>query len=252
MDRTAIIICNYNMPERTDALCEHILETVKVPYDLIVVDNGSDLVPPSEYTTLHLPDNKQTGGGFLAGLANADVIGEYKYYWLMITSAEFIREDKRDPLPILIDVMNKDGMAYAVQPSIHFTSKEAWSKWLEPRKKKIARRIWGVDYISTLFRAEYFNAIGRFRKELPMMWGTIGECNYKARKAGYHIYVHDGYTMRKITDIGYTMNRMNMSSVERRDKATREANAILEPIYGVDYREKFRYEYIQKGVHGEY
>ena len=38
------------MPEWTDALVEHICETVKVPYEFIIVDNGSDIVPPSVYT----------------------------------------------------------------------------------------------------------------------------------------------------------------------------------------------------------
>ena len=56
------------MPERTDALCEHIREYVSWPYSLIVVDNGSDLVAPSQYTTLRLDTNIQTTGGWLAGL----------------------------------------------------------------------------------------------------------------------------------------------------------------------------------------
>lgn len=252
MDKTAIIICNYNMPECTDRLVEHILRTVHVPYNLIVVDNGSDLVEPSRHTTFNLPENKQTGGGFLAGLDYADSLDEHKYYWLLITSASFYKKDRRDPLEMLISVMDDDSLTYAVQPSIRFGSEQAWSRWLEPREEKIPRRIWGVDYISTLFRAEYFNKIGRFRPELPMMYGTIGECNWKARKEGYHIYVHDGYTMKKHTDIGYKMNRMNMTSGERRDKAMRESNRVLIPIYGDEYQERFGYEYRETGIDGDY
>jgi len=252
MDKTAIIICNYNMPERTDALCEHILSTVNEPYDLIVVDNGSDLVEPSKHTTLVIPENKQTGGGFWEGIEYADSLGKYKYYWLMITSAEFYSNDLRDPLKPLIEVLDSDDLAFCVQPSIKFVSNEAWSRWLEPRKRPLPRRVWGVDYISTLFRAEYFHNIGGFRKELPMMWGAIGECNYKARKAGYHLYVHDGYTMRKITNIGYTMERMNMSSTDRKNLATKQADGVLIPIYGKNYRDKFRYDCIERGIDGDY
>ena len=252
MDKTAIIICNYNMPERTDNLCKHILDTVKYPYDLIVVDNGSDLVEPSEYTTVRLFENAQTGGGFYAGLDYADSLEKYKYYWLMITSAEFYANDLRDPLKPLIECMDADDLSFCVQPSINFVSDEAWSMWLEPRKRPLPRRIWGVDYISTLFREEYFNKIGGFRKELPMMWGAIGECNYKARKEGYHLYVHDGYTMKKITNIGYTMERMNMSSTDRKNLATKQADGVLIPIYGKNYRDIFKYEYIEQGIDGEY
>ena len=53
-DKVAIFIVNYNMPERTDALVGHIQQTVKWPYELFVIDNGSDLCPPSEYTTVYL------------------------------------------------------------------------------------------------------------------------------------------------------------------------------------------------------
>jgi len=240
------------MPERTDALVEHILETVQLPYDLIVVDNGSDLVEPSQYSTFVLPENTQTGGGFWAGIDYADSLGEHKYYWLMITSAEFYKNDLRDPLKPLVEVLEQDELAFCVQPAIRFVDNEAWSKWLEPRKNPLPRRIWGVDYISTLFRAEYFHKIGGFRKELPMMWGAIGECNYKARKEGYHLYVHDGYTMKKITNIGYTMDRMNMTSVDRKNLATKQADEVLIPIYGKNYREIFRYSCILQGENGDY
>ena len=38
MNKTAIVICNYNMPERTDALVDHIHKVVHRPYDLFVVE----------------------------------------------------------------------------------------------------------------------------------------------------------------------------------------------------------------------
>lgn len=74
MSSTAIIIVNYNMPERTDALCEEINKRVKSDYRLIVVDNGSDIVNPSWFTELALEKNVQTTGGWLAGLEYADTL----------------------------------------------------------------------------------------------------------------------------------------------------------------------------------
>ena len=255
INRTAIIINNYNMPEQTDALVEHIIDTVKMPHDLIVVDNGSDIVESSEHSTFVISENVQTTNGFLAGLCYADDFAEvsrYDYfaYWMIITSAEFIKEDKRDPLEILLPVLEDDPLAYAVQPSILFDGEEAWHPLLYPRMPLKKRRIWGIDYISTLFRAEYFNKIGRYRKELTMMWGVPGECNWKARKNGWHIYVHDGYTMKKHTNLGYDMDRMNMTAAERRELASAESDRILEPLYGKDYRERFGHEFRQ--TKGEY
>ena len=232
------------MPEKVDALVEHIYQTVKYPYDLIVVDNGSDLVEPSEHTTRYISNNVQTTGGFLEGLNCADRLrDDYFAYWMIITSASFIETDLRDPLQELMPILVADKEAFAVQPAIEFGYEQAWSGMMSPRDGKSLRRVWGTDYISTLFRAKYLNAMGRYRKELTMMWGVPGECNWKARKEGLHIYVHDGYVMRKETDIGYKMDRMNMSAKERRNLASAESDRILEPIYGENYRDRFGFEY---------
>jgi hypothetical protein len=252
MNKTAIVIVNYNMIERCDALVEHIHKTVHHPHDLFVVDNGSDLVAPSKYSTLLLPKNVQTTNGFLKGLEIADSTGlDYFAYWMIITSSSFIEEDLRDPLQELMPILVADKEAFAVQPAIEFGYEQAWSEMMSPRDGKSLRRAWGTDYISTLFRAKHFNAIGRYRPELTMMWGVPGECNWKARKKGLHIFIHDGYVMRKDTDIGYTMDRMNMTKEERRNLASAESDRILEPIYGKDYRDRFGFEY-RETSRGEY
>jgi len=92
MRRTAVIIANYNMPERSDALARRI-QSFKAPHDLILVDNGSDIAQPAEHTTLRLGENVQTTGAWLMGLAYADALatkrGEpYGYYWFLITSTD--------------------------------------------------------------------------------------------------------------------------------------------------------------------
>lgn len=234
------------MPERTDTLVEHIHKTVQQPYELFVVDNGSDLVSPSQYSNVMLPKNVQTTNGFLEGLKVADLYeDEFYAYWMMITSAEFIKGDPRDPLDLLLPILITDEEAFAVQPAIKFNYKQAWSDAMSPRPEGGLRRTWGTDYISTLFKAQYFNEIGRYRPELTMMWGVPGECNWKARKNGWHIYIQDDYVMRKETDIGYTMDRMNMNKNERKELAAAESDKVLEPIYGKNYRDKFGYEYRQ-------
>jgi len=241
MNNTAIIICNYNMPERTDALVEHIYDTVKLPYEMIVVDNKSDLVKPSKYTTVQLNKNAQTTGGFLAGLDYADQMDKNFFaYWLFITSAEF-KNDPRDPLEILMNLMLKDKKTYAVSPAMTFNT-SAWEYWMRPKGTK-PRRVYGVDYIAALINAEKLNAIGGFRKELTFMWGVMGECNMLARKNGWHIYVHDGYVMHKETNIGYKMARMNMTAKDRVRLATEEKESVLKKIYGENFRHDFRHAY---------
>ena len=171
--------------------------------------------------------------------------GSHFAYWLFITSAAFDENDLRDPLDTLLPVLEKDERAFAVHPAIKFNYHQAWSDIMSHRAKGKLRRVGRIDFISTLFRAKHLNDIGRFRPELTMMWGVPGECNWKARKVGLHIYLHDGYIMQKDTDIGYDMNRMNMCAKERRNLASAESDRVLEPIYGKNYRDRFGYEYME-------
>ena len=125
--KIAIVITNYNMPERCDALCEHITEQVKWPYELIVVDNGSDLVPPSKYSNVFLEENKQTCGGWLAGFEYADFLEEdFFAYWVMITSAEF-PPDSGDVLTPLAQFLVSNPDAVVVHPALTEDSTTAFN-----------------------------------------------------------------------------------------------------------------------------
>jgi hypothetical protein len=89
--KVGIFIVNYNMFERADALYRQIASTVEWPHEIVLIDNGSDLVPPSKYTSLHLEKNVQTTRGWLAGLDFAkEHFGELFAYWFLITSAELV------------------------------------------------------------------------------------------------------------------------------------------------------------------
>ena len=105
------------------------------------------------------------------------------------------------------------------------------------------RKVYRTDYLAVLLRAEYFKAIGRFRPELPMLWGAIGECNWKARKNGWNLYIVDDYVIHKETNIGYDLDRMNMTAKDRARIASAQADEVLIPIYGEDFRERHWNEY---------
>lgn len=250
--KVAVILTNYNMPERTNAIVEHIIFTVNHPIDYYIVDNGSDLVEPSKYTTVKLDRNRQTTGGFLAGVDAAVCSGEdYLAYWFIITSAKFIDTVWADPLDYLLPKM-KHPDTFAISPSVNFPKHCAWEQWMSPRDGGGTRRIWGIDYICALISAEKYHALGGFRPELKYMWGLIGEMNWKARKNGWKLYINDNYTIEKHTDIGYEMNCMNMSAGDRRKLASANSKDILSPLYGEKYPNKFRYEYTELKMNGDY
>jgi len=241
-DRIAILIVNFNMPERTNALCKHIQKHVRWPHELIVIDNGSDLVKPSKYTNLWLPENRQTTGGWLAGLKYATAWDDkWLAYWFLITSAEFV--EACDTLSPMAQLLIDDENAVGVHPALTEDSTTAW-KQLMARGGTEARQTWMIDNIASLYRAEWLDSIDWFDPELKYGWGIDLETCWLARQQGRSLWVHEGARMKKITDIGYTMDRMRMSAEERAALANENMGAVLGERYGPDWKERMWNEYV--------
>lgn len=233
-DRVACVITNYNMPERTDALVKYIKRNVKAPVDVVVVDNASDLAEPSKYTTIKLEKNVQTTGGWLVGLDSLDQ--RYLAYWFLITSTEFVDNKSFDPLMPMVEKLNNDPQAVGVHNALTTDSTTAW-KHLKTRGGIGCRQTWMIDNISSLYRADWFDSIGRFDPRLRYGWGIDLETCYKARQQGRTLWVCEDAKVKKVTDIGYTMQRMNMTAEDRRVKARNNMNAILSIKYGQSWQD---------------
>ena len=227
--KIAVLIVNYNMPERTDALVEAIQARVKWPHELFVIDNGSAIAPPSQYTTVRLAENVQTTGGWLAGLEAAKG-GDWLAYWFLITSAEFPEGDS-DPLAPLANLLVGDQAAVGVHPALSEDSTTAW-KHLITRGGDVPRRTWMIDNIAALWRADWFDRIGRFDPDLRYGWGIDLETCLLARRQKRSLWVHEGSRVKKVTNIGYTMDRMNMSASKREQLAGDNMREVLSQRYG--------------------
>lgn len=245
MMRTAAILTNYNMPERADALAEGIQRNCQ-NCDLYLVDNGSDLAHPAKHTTVRVEKNIQTTRGWLAGLDAADQSGtNYFAYWFLITSTEFVGDD--DPLTPLVSLLRDDPNAVGVHPALTSDSTTAWSH-LITRGGSQPRKTWMIDNIASLYRADWFNKIGRFDPAMVYGWGIDLETCYKARKEGRSLWVHEGSQVKKVTDIGYKMQRMNMSAQARRFLASRNMNDIMSQKYGREWQRVILHGYVSGGM----
>lgn len=242
--RVAVILTNYNMPERTDALCEHLTKWAKWPHALFVVDNGSDMsgLPVSKFTTLGLGTNRQTTGGWLAGLNQARACGDWLGYLFLITSAEFLPEtDPLSPLAALLD----DPEVVGAHPALSADSTSDWPHLFTPDETFTgSRQTWHLDNICALYRAEWFDGMGGFDPCLTFAWGVDLETSWKARRDRKKLLVHDGVQVKKTTNIGYHMGRMRMSADERRDRAGNEMRRVLGHTYGPDWWERLTGEFI--------
>lgn len=245
--RTAIILPNYNMPWRADALIQYIIDHTESPFDLFVIDNGSDMVPPARYTTIWQKPNCQTVCAWLRGLAESDIEaakrGEpYFAYWIMTTSAEFV-EGSGDPLTPIIDFFHANPDAVAMHAALTTDSGSAHRDMMFNRGTGQPRRTFMIDNIASIWRASYLNRIGRYRPEITMGWGVEMEACWKARRDGKTIWIHEGTLIKKIQDIGYIKNRMGMTGADRARLASAEARRVFVPIYGEDFLEKLGHEF---------
>lgn len=238
-NRLALIITNYNMNERADALGEYVKQHVKYPTDVILVDNGSDQQPPSKYTALHLGRNVQTTHGWLMGLHYADSLElfencQYLAYGFVITSTEIL-PDQGDILTKLLQPMISDQDVVGIHPALSEDS-TTWWKHLIQRTNNQDPDGWRytnmIDNIFSLYRADWFNQMGRFHPDLTYAWGIDMETSYLARRDAKKILINDQILIRKITNIGYKMDRMKMSSDERQKNATEQINRYFTAKYG--------------------
>ncbi|KKQ94571.1 hypothetical protein A2865_00395 [Candidatus Woesebacteria bacterium RIFCSPHIGHO2_01_FULL_39_17] len=243
----AIILPNYNMPEAADALGDYIEKFIKYPHKLIVIDNGSDITPPSKYTSIKVSENLQTTAGWLLGLSVADYL-EIKHslkffaYWILITSTSF-PNGKADILSPLVKFLVKNPKAVAIAHSLTKDSTTGW-KHLYDRGTGKPRRTWMLDNISTLYRADWFNKIGRFDPKMYMAWGSDLETSYIARSQGKSLWVYDGICAKKVTDTAYKMNRMHLSSRKRRSLATKNMEEVMIFKYGENWNKIMRNKYV--------
>lgn len=237
-DKVAVLIVNYNMPERADALYES-LSRSGYPHDIIIVGNGSNLTRPSKYTTLQLDNNVQTTRGWLAGLESLKE--KYFAYMFVITSTE-IPEQKNDLIASMASVLKDDSQAVGVHPSLTADSTTAWEHLKTTGTNKI-RKTWMIDNIASMYRADWFDSVGRFDPELIYGWGIDIETCWKAREQNRTLWIDERIHVKKITDIGYKMKRMNMSADKRRKLAGDNMRDVLSRKYGDNWWMKLTEEY---------
>jgi len=240
--KVAIFIVNYNMPERADALFEHLKKHSDWPIDIYMIDNGSNIQKPSQYTNIYIKKNVQTCRGWLRGLEfTKEKHKRYFAYMFLITSANFV--DDKDPITPMIEFLIDNKDAVGIHPALSSDSTTYWSHLitrggLEPRKT------WMIDNIASVFKADWFDSIGWFDAKLIYAWGIDLETCYLARKQGKTIWVDERVKVKKITNIGYKMNRMNMKATERIMLADTNMREILKHRYGKKYWKKMTKDYI--------
>jgi hypothetical protein len=243
--KVAVFIVNYNMNEMADNLYLYLKENETWPMDIYYIDNGSDIKNPSKHTNVFIENNVQTTNGWLTGLAQSDKkYYNYFAYMFLITSTQFVSNSKK-PITSMVQKLIEDENAVGVHASLSKDSTTAWEH-LKNRGTNDFRQTWFIDNICSLYRADWFNSIGRFDKDLIYAWGVDLEAGYIARKQGRTLWVDERIQVRKKTDIGYKMKRMNMKAEKRVKLASKNMSDVLSQKYGDDWEDKIMKDYMSE------
>lgn len=239
--KVACVLVNYNMPERADALAEAVLSS-RWDVDLVLVDNGSDIVKPAKNTTIRLPKNIQTTNGWLEGVRHARKMGNHFAYVFMITSAEPVSGDF---ISDCAELLANNENAVGAHPALTPDSTTLWEHM--KYRDGVNRRTWMLDNICSMYKADFFDA-HPFDPDLIYGHGIDLEICYHARKEGRSLWIVESSQVKKVTDIGYSMRRMNMTAEERRRNGFANMSAILTQRYGPDFWNFLTRSYLPEGM----
>ncbi len=230
------------MPERADALFKHLKKHSEWPIDIYMIDNGSNIKEPSKYTNIHIKENVQTCGGWLSGLEfTKKNRRKYFAYMFLITSANFV--DHKDPITPMVEFLISNNDSVGIHPALSSDSTTYWDH-LKTRGGEQPRKTWMIDNIASVFRADWFDSIGWFDPKLIYAWGIDLETCYLARRANKTLWVDERVKVKKITNIGYKMNRMNMAAEDRIKLADTNMREILKEKHGKNYWNKMTKKFI--------
>lgn len=221
----SIVVINYNMPEATDRHVEFIRSHTNIEHELIVVDNGSDLMPPSQYTNVWIPKNKDTLGGWYSGLnfSRGDAV------WFLSTSTVFIDTNK-DILFEMSSLLKGDTVcvcsnwqgARAVTHLQHGTFSD------EPHPIKFIgpMAMWDRRWLKHNLPDP----------RLSTGWGTDFEMSYFLRQSNKNAVICPSVKMEVKEGIMYEMKRGHSTLDARRIYARKQMYDVLSEKYGENWK----------------
>ena len=162
MGKVATIILNRNLPDVTDALCEHIQEYDGSVTDLYVVEAGSDQEKLSRNCTWYVHDENIMKNGLRYGrgmnygliqLIKESKYSQYNAFFLLTNDTEFRNEPTLKPLMQIMEENSKIGILSPCS--------ERWGEKYLVKKDGIGF-FWFIHNNALLIRKEFVDCIADF------------------------------------------------------------------------------------------
>lgn len=239
-------ILSYQMPHLTDSLVNQLKNIIKIPYHLIVLDNGSDENKIAASTTFRFNSNVQMTGGFnkileLAKIQDQETEDGIGGVWLLTNDIQF--QYASDPLLSLTKIIGQFPDIGVVHPSLIEPVKNYAYSWMckipqAPDRVGFTTNHTMVDIIAPLYSRKALEIMDWKFDSRFVSWGIDFDSCYQVRKAGLQVAVDFDTLITHQTSAVYDAGQDPV--YKNRNEYYRGASENMEKVfiekYGTDWR----------------
>lgn len=234
--KIAVLVASRNRPDLVESMAQSLKASMTLPYDLFVVECGTDRDKLSASSTLWYadPDFRGKCWGHALALDAAKLTGKYDYYFVLMNDVVFpagvdaarilVEQMEREPRLALLSPTNVDGgYAGAARKGTH-----GW------------RAVTTCDYLGFMMRASAVEDVGFLNPAFKYCWGAIHELAYKLYSRGWFLAYSDEVSYKHLG--GSTYGQKDTKTISREDyqqRAKRFAFDYFRRTYGDNWDEQF-------------
>lgn len=234
--KLAILLVSRNRPDLVRAMVAQLENLVTIPYDLFVVECGTDLDKLTPHTSAWYPDPDFRGKayGHNVALQMAQLHGRYDYYWVLMNDLVF--PVGSDPAKTLIETLERESRMAILSP----TNQDGGYPGAAPVKGGTWRAVTTCDYLGFMLKGAALEECGFLNPAFQYCWGAIHELAYRLNTHGWFVAYSDEVSYGHLGGTTYGAKGTNtISREEYQRRAKRFAYDYMRERYGDDWAETF-------------
>lgn len=235
MSDLAILVVSRNRPDLVQQTVDNLSAAVQMPYDLHVIECGTDKEQVSPHSTLWYadPDFRGKAFGHNVALQAARLQKRYRYYWVLMNDVRF--DPAQRPAETLISTMDANPQMAILSPT------EPGQRYPggDPRPGGGWRPITTSDYLGFMMRGDAIEQVGFLKPEFKYCWGAIHELSYRLYSAGWFVAYSDDVSYHHLGGTTYGKGTRTISREEYKLRAKRFAFTYMVEHYGWGWAERF-------------
>lgn len=234
--KLAVLLVSRNRPDLVQAMVAQLENLLTIPYDLFVVECGTELDKLSPHTSAWYPDPDFRGKayGHNVALQLAKLRGRYDYYWVLMNDLVF--DSGSDPAKELIETLERESRMAILSP----TNKDGGYPGAAPVKGGAWRAVTTCDYLGFMLKGAALDECGFLNPDFKYCWGAIHELAYKLNSHGWFVAYSDQVSYGHLGGTTYGAKGTNtISREEYQRRAKRFAYDYMREHYGDNWDELF-------------